>query len=72
MKNEIMKKLEDILELDENTLTLETQLADLEDWDSLSRLSVAVMSKTQYNKLMETADLEKFKTVDDICTFICG
>ena len=36
--------IEEALELDENTLTPETVLADVEEYDSMSKLSIIVMS----------------------------
>ena len=37
--------LEDIMDLDEGTLTLETVLAELEEWDSMTKLSLVASVK---------------------------
>ena len=62
--------LEEIMDVDEGTLTEDTVLADVEEWDSLSTLSLIAEMKKRYD-LKLTADIIKgFQTVPDICQYI--
>lgn len=62
--------LEDIMDLDEGTLTLDSVLDDLEEWDSLSKLSLIVEAKQQFNKVLLAETIRSFKTVNDICDYL--
>lgn len=39
--------LEDVMDLDEGELKLDSVLAEFEEWDSLSKLSLIAMAKTR-------------------------
>lgn len=58
--------LEDIMELDEGTLTPETKLDDLEEWDSLSALSFVVMLGDEFNRKITGQEVRAFKSVQDM------
>ena len=63
-KNDFLAKFADILQTDE-TITLETELEELEDWDSLTKMST--VSWMLENKIQITVnDISKFKTVGEI------
>lgn len=62
--------LEEIMDVEEDTLTAETVLDEVEEWDSLSTLSLTVEMKKRYNKILTTEIIKNFKTVDDVCQFI--
>lgn len=62
--------LEDIMDLDEGMLTLDSVLDDLEEWDSLSKLSLIVEAKQQFNKVLLAETIRSFKTVNDICDYL--
>jgi acyl carrier protein len=47
-------------------LTPETELKDIELWDSLARLSTLIMFNTHFNKTLDAEKFAKFKTVGDI------
>lgn len=59
--------LEDMMDLDEGDLSPETELAELEEWDSMSKLSLVVMAKKQFGKELEVKDVRAFETIADIC-----
>ena len=63
---EKLAALEDMMDLDEGTLTPETALEDIEEWDSLSALSYVVMMKDDFGKKVSGAEVRAFKTVKDI------
>lgn len=62
--------LEDIMDLDEGELTQESVLADFEEWDSLSKLSLIAMAKQDFGKVLDTDKIEGFVTVKDVCEYL--
>lgn len=62
--------LEEVMDLDEEVLTQDTDLDDVEEWDSLSVLSLTVELKKRYGINLTTETVKKFKTVADICNYI--
>ena len=66
---ELEKKLEllaDLLELQVNEFTLETNLDDLEEWDSLAAISYVVMMDEEFGIVANPTDIKNFKTIQDI------
>ena len=58
--------IEETLDLDEGTLTPETELADVDEYDSMAKLSLIVMFDDEFGKKL-TGDMVKgFETVADI------
>lgn len=58
--------LEETWELDEGTLTAETVLADIEEYDSMAKLSLIVLMDDEF-AIKLTGDMIKgFKSVEDI------
>lgn len=62
--------IEDVMEVDEGTLTTDTILEDVEEWDSLSILVLTMEMKKRYNIIITTDMIKALKTVDDICQYI--
>ncbi len=58
--------IEEILEMDEGTLTEDTVLAELDEYTSLAKLSLIVMFDDEFDKKITGADVKSFKTVADI------
>lgn len=63
MRTEELKKIEEILDVEENTISEETELASLEEWDSVAKLSLTIMLEEDYGKKMTSEDLKNLKTV---------
>ena len=61
--------LEDMLELENGVLTAETALADIEEYDSMAKLSLIVTSDEEFGKKLTGEQIREFKTVSDILTF---
>ena len=61
--------LEEIMDLDEGTLSVDDNLEDYEEWDSLSKLSLIAEVKKQFGKVLSTNNIRSFKTVQDICDY---
>ena len=62
--------IEDVMEVEEGTLTTDTILEDVEEWDSLSILVLTMEMKKRYNIIITTDMIKALKTVDDICQYI--
>lgn len=58
--------LEDLMELDEGTLTEDTLLEDVDEYDSMTKLSLAVMMEDDFGVKLESETIKGFKTVGDI------
>ena len=63
---EKLAKLEEIMEVDEGTLSPDTLLSDVEEWDSLSALSSVEMMRDDFSKKISGDQIRSFKTVQDI------
>lgn len=62
--------LEDMLELDSNTLTPEIELANIDEYDSMAKLSLIVMMDDEFNKRLTGEQIRTFKTIQDILDFM--
>lgn len=66
---ELEKKMElvaDMLELEVEDFTPETDLDELEEWDSLAAISYVVMMDEEFDVAADPNDIREFKTVQDI------
>lgn len=67
---EKIELIEEIMDVEEGTLTEDTVLDEVEEWDSLSTLSLTVEMKKRYSKNLTTDMIKGFVTVGDICRYI--
>lgn len=63
---EKMELLEEVLDVEENALTENTILDDLDEWDSVAVLSLIIMLEENFGKKITGQDAKTFKTVQDI------
>ena len=63
--------LEEIMELEEGTLTADTKLSDIEEYDSMAKLSLIVLMKEEFDKNLNIKQIKTFQTVKDIMNFMC-
>ena len=61
-----IKTIEEILDLEEGTLTEETVLRDLEDWDSVAIISFIAMMDDEFDKIVKGSVVREQKTVADL------
>ena len=61
-----IEALEEIMDVEEGSLTPETLLSDIDEWDSLSALSFVVFMGDEFGKKVSGAQVRSFKTVNDI------
>jgi len=64
-EKEKIELLEEMLELDEGTLSPETVLADLDEWDSIAAISFIALVDDEFDKSVKGADIRSFVTVAD-------
>lgn len=65
-EKEKLALVEEVLELDEGTLKPDTKLADIDDYDSMAKLSLIVMFDEEFEKKVTGSVIKEFKTVKDI------
>lgn len=65
-----LNKLEEIMELDENSLKPEMKLDEIEEWDSMSKLYLVSYVKKNYKKRLTIEEIKNFITVQDICDYL--
>lgn len=70
---EIREKLaiiEDIMEVDEGSLTEDIVLSDLDEWDSITRLSLLIYYEEEQGKKLTGDEIKAFTTVKDLIDLI--
>ncbi len=65
-----LELLEEMLELDENTLKEDTLLDEIEEWDSVAALSLIVLLDEEFDKTISGKQIKEFKTIGDILEFM--
>ena len=64
-KEAFIEKMVDILDY-EDELTMEANLEDIEEWDSLSIVSYCAMANTACGRKIEAGVVRKAKTIQDL------
>lgn len=60
----------DILDMDQSEFSLDTLLAELDNWDSVAMLAFMAMMDERFGKIVKGADIRNFKTVRDAINFM--
>ena len=68
--NEFIEKFAEAVDMDAASLTPETEFRTLDEWDSLSYLSVIAMMDEEYECQIETAEFKQLKTLAALAEFI--
>ncbi|WP_206215124.1 acyl carrier protein [Adlercreutzia sp. ZJ138] len=63
---ETIALIEETLDLDEGVLAPDTVLADVEEYDSMAKLSLIVMAEDEFDKKFTSDIVKSFVTVNDI------
>lgn len=69
-RQEQIELLEEMMELDDENLTEDTILEDIDEYDSFFKLYLVTYVKKELNKRLTVAEIEEFKTVKDICDYL--
>lgn len=70
---ELKKKLaliEEAMDVEEGSLTAETALDDVEEWDSITMLSLIAMLDDEFGKTISGKELKALKSVADILAYM--
>lgn len=67
---EILELLEEVMDIEEGVLAPETKLAEVDEWDSLSKLALMAEVKKRVNRRLSTEEILNFKTVQDIIDYL--
>ena len=62
--------MEELLELDAETLSTSIELTSLEQWDSLAFVSFLAMADSKYNTKVIPSELRQCKTVGDLMKLV--
>lgn len=66
MEDRFIELFRDTLELDGSQIDLNTKFRDLENWDSLSFLSILAMIDEEYDVIIEGNDFKNLITINDL------
>lgn len=67
---EKIELIAEALDLEAEEISAETVLADLEEWNSMNKLSIIVMIDDECGKKVTSDDIKSFATVQDIINFM--
>ncbi|WP_443936130.1 acyl carrier protein [Phascolarctobacterium faecium] len=62
--------IEEVLDVEAGSLTSETLLADVEEWDSIAALSLIVMLDEKFEKTVSGAQIKALASVSDILVYM--
>ena len=57
-------------DIDPSVITASTEFHELEEWSSLTGMSVIAMAKTQYDKTITGKEIRECETVEDLFNLI--
>lgn len=66
---EIIRLFEETLDVEANSLSEETVLSSIDEYDSMAKLSLIVMADDEFSKKMTGEDILGFKKVGDVVAF---
>jgi acyl carrier protein len=69
-RKEFLNTLENIMELDEDTLKGDEVLIDMREWDSIAFLSVIAMLDEHFNIIIQGDKLEQITRVTDLLALV--
>ncbi|MCI8756829.1 MAG: acyl carrier protein [Oscillospiraceae bacterium] len=62
--------LEEMLDVDSGTLKPEMVLEEIDEWDSMAKISLIVLMDEECGKKLTSTELKQFKTIQDIMNFM--
>lgn len=65
-EREKLALLEDMMELDEGDLTIDKALDDVDEYDSMAKLSLIVLMEDEFGVKLTGDDIKGFETIGDI------
>lgn len=68
MKNQLINIVKEALDIEEETIDLNTQFNSLDTWDSLGKLSLIALIDESFNVQIPDKEFNSFQTIDDLYT----
>lgn len=65
-EKEKLAMLEEMMELDEGTLTPQTELTDLDEWDSIAAIAFMALVDDEFGKTIKGPQIKLFQTIADL------
>lgn len=62
--------LEEVMELEEGSLDPDMKLKEIEEYDSMVKLSLIVLMKDEFDKTITVKEINNFVTVQDVLDFM--
>ncbi len=62
--------IEEALDVDEGSISPETVLADVDEWDSIAALSLIVMFDEQFERTINGEQIRALVTIQDILSYM--
>ena len=69
-KQEKLEKIAEVMDVEVEELSAEQVLADMDCWDSMTRLSLIVMMDDEFEKTLSGEQIRAFVTVQDILDYM--
>lgn len=69
-ENKKLSMLEDMLDMEEGNLTADMQLETIEEYDSMAKLALMALMKTEFDKYITVKEINKFVTVQDVLNYM--
>lgn len=69
-ETDFIEKFAEALDIDATGLSVETEFRTLDEWDSISYLSVIAMMDEEYDIQIENVEFKQLKTLGDIMNYI--
>ena len=64
--NEKIKEIEEIMDVEDNSLKPEDELDNFDEWDSMTKLALIASSQKVFGKEITGSQLKDCKTVSDL------
>jgi|TARA_B110000114_G_C14936136_1_gene334432 acyl carrier protein len=68
MKIQLINIVKEALDIEEETIDLNTQFDSLDTWDSLGKLSLIALIDESFNVQISDKEFNSFETLDDLYT----
>lgn len=62
--------LEEMMDIEEGTLTADKKLNEIEEFDSMAKLSLIVLMNDEFDKKINVNQIKTFQSVKDILDFM--
>lgn len=70
MEENLIGMLEELLDVEEGTLTGDTELDTVEEWDSIAKLALMAEVKKNWQRSLTVEEIKNFRFVKDICEYL--